>query len=155
MPKSEDVLSTVNGLKKLGVNLISKNNKYLIYGAGLNSFNFKKGITINAGNSGTFARLLLGLLIKSPYEIKIFGDKSLSKRDFLRVISPLEKFGAKFKPNRKSKLPLKILGSDFLKPIDYFEIEDQHNAKSNITALNTPGRTIIKAKNREIILNYF
>ena len=48
LPKSEDVLSTVNGLKKLGVNLISKNNKYLIYGAGLNSFNFKKGITINA-----------------------------------------------------------------------------------------------------------
>ena len=91
---------------------------------------------------------MLGLLFKSPYEIKIFGDKSLSKRDFLRVISPLEKFGAKFKPNRKSKLPLKILGSDFLKPIDYFENRGSAQCKSAVilAALNTPGRTIIKEK---------
>ncbi len=148
LPKSGDVLSTVNGLKKLGVNLISKNNTCYIYGAGLNSFNYKKGITINAGNSGTFARLLLGLLIKSPYEIKILGDKSLSKRDFLRVISPLEKFGAKFNPNRKGKLPLKILGSEFLKPINYLENRGSAQCKSTVilAALNTPGKTIIKAK---------
>ena len=52
-----------------------------------------KKFSINAGNSGTFARLILGLLIKSPYEIKIIGDDSLSRRDFKRVIDPLKKFG--------------------------------------------------------------
>ncbi len=148
LPKSGDILSTVNGLKKLGVKIILKNNQCLIYGAGLNGFSYKKGITIDAGNSGTFARLLLGLLIKSPYEIKIIGDKSLSKRDFLRVILPLEKFGAKFKPYAKNKLPLKILGSEFLKPINYLENRGSAQCKSAVifAALNTPGRTFIKAK---------
>ena len=160
LPKSGDILSTINGLKKLGINIILKYNKCFIYGAGLNSFNYKKGISINAGNSGTFARLLLGLLIKSPYEIKIFGDKSLSRRDFLRVISPLEKFGANFKSNRKSKLPLKILGSEFLKPINYIENRGSAQCKSAVilAALNTPGTTVIKAKksrnHTELFLKY-
>ncbi len=160
LPKSGDILSTINGLKKLGINIILKYNKCFIYGAGLNSFNYKKGISINAGNSGTFARLLLGLLIKSPYEIKIFGDKSLSRRDFLRVISPLEKFGANFKSNRKSKLPLKILGCEFLKPINYIENRGSAQCKSAVilAALNTPGTTVIKAKksrnHTELFLKY-
>ena len=160
LPKSGDILSTINGLKKLGTKIILKNNKCLLYGSGLNSFNYKKGISINAGNSGTFARLLLGLLIKSPYEIKIFGDKSLSKRDFLRVISPLEEFGAKFKSYRKSNLPLKIIGSKFIKPINYLENRGSAQCKSAVilAALNTPGRTIIKAKksrnHTELFLKY-
>ena len=120
LPMSGDILSTINGLRKLGIKILLKNNISLIYGNGLNGFNYKKNILINAGNSGTFARLLLGLLIKCPYEIKIVGDPSLSKRDFLRIISPLEKFGAQFKYKNKGKLPLKILGSKFLKPINYF-----------------------------------
>ena len=160
LPKSGDILSTVNGLKKLGIKIILKYNKCYIYGAGLNSFIYKRGISINAGNSGTFARLLLGLLIKSPYEIKILGDKSLSRRDFLRVISPLEKFGANFKSNRKSKLPLKILGSEFLKPINYIENRGSAQCKSAVilAALNTPGTTVIKAKksrnHTELFLKY-
>ena len=60
-----------------------------------------KNIVLNAGNSGTFARLILGLLIKSPYYIKLIGDKSLSQRDFDRVIKPLQEVGASFKVNRK------------------------------------------------------
>ena len=64
-------------------------NIYKIYGFGLNGFNIKKNTTIDAGNSGTFARLLLGLLIKTPNIIKIVGDKSLSRRDFQRVIKHL------------------------------------------------------------------
>ena len=53
--------------------------------------------TINAGNSGTLARLLLGSLIKSKKTVKIIGDKSLSKRDFSRVTEPLKKFGVNIK----------------------------------------------------------
>ena len=54
---------------------------------------------MDAGNSGTLGRLILGLLVHSKKKVKLKGDKSLSKRDFLRVIKPLEKFGAKFDSN--------------------------------------------------------
>ena len=90
LSRSGDILSTIKGLKKLGIKIIFKKKICLVYGNGLNGFKYKKNISVNAGNSGTFARLLLGLLIKSPNEIKIFGDKSLSRRDFLRAVHPLQ-----------------------------------------------------------------
>ena len=51
---------------------------------GICGYRYKKNITINAKNSGTLGRLILGLLINSPYPIKLIGDKSLSRRDFKR-----------------------------------------------------------------------
>ena len=78
----------------------------------------------------------------------LIGDKSLSKRDFKRVSDPLKKFGAKFKSKNKNGLPLKILGTEFLKPINYIEKKGSAQCKSSVilAALNTPGKTIIKAK---------
>ena len=148
LPKSEDIMSTIAGLQKLGVKISLQGNTCSVYGKGLNSFNFKKYICINAGNSGTFARLLLGLLIKTPNFIKITGDKSLSQRDFQRVITPLSEFGASFYNNNRAKLPLKILGSEYIKPINYFEKRGSAQCKSSVmfAALNSPGTTIIKAK---------
>ena len=93
---SEDVLAAIDSIKKLGIKVRIKKNYCEIVGNGINGFKYKKNLTIDAKNSGTLGRLLLGLLIKSPKKIKIIGDKSLSKRDFSRVTSPLEKFGAKF-----------------------------------------------------------
>ena len=67
--KSEDVLSALNAVKKLGISY-KINNKYCeIKGRGLNGFRFKKKTIINAGNSGTLARLIFGLLIKTKNEI--------------------------------------------------------------------------------------
>ena len=147
LSKSQDILSTINGLKKLGIKIYFKKKVCYLYGNGLNGFNYKKNIIINAGNSGTFARLLLGLLIKSPYKIKIIGDKSLSRRDFQRIIDPLKKFGANFFSHGKRNLPLEILGSDFTRPINYFEKRGSAQCKSSVilAALNTPGKTIINA----------
>ncbi len=145
---SEDIINSMNCLKKLGVNISLDKKKCSIYGRGLNGFKFKKNIVLDAGNSGTFARLVLGLLVKSPYYIKLIGDKSLSKRDFERVISPLQKIGANFKVNNKKTLPLKIIGSTFTNPIHYFENRGSAQCKSTVmlAALNSPGQTIIKAK---------
>ena len=126
---SEDIISSINCLKKLGIKIILHKKNCSIYGKGLNGFQYKKNIVLNAGNSGTFARLILGLLIRSPYFIKLIGDKSLSKRDFERVIIPLQKIGANFKVNKKKTLPLEIIGSSFANPITYFEKKDLHNAK--------------------------
>ncbi len=160
LPKSEDILSTINGLKKLGIKIFFKKKICYLHGNGLNGFNYKKNIVIDAGNSGTFARLLLGLLVKSPYAVKIVGDKSLSRRDFQRVVDPLKKFGAKFFSKNKKNLPLKIIGSDYLKPINYFEKKGSAQCKSSVilAALNTPGKTTITAKksrnHTELFLKY-
>ena len=145
--KSEDVISTLNCLKKLGVKIKLSKNSCEILGKGLNGFDFKKNITLNAGNSGTLARLIMGLLIHSKQKIKIIGDESLSKRDFLRVTEPLKKFGAKFK-SKSGKLPILITGTKNSNPIFYHENKGSAQCKSSVmlAALNTKGTTIIKAK---------
>ncbi len=145
--KSHDVLSSIDCLKKLGVKVRMYNNKCEIIGLGINGFNYKKNIVLNAGNSGTFARLILGLLVHAKKKIKLIGDKSLSKRDFLRITRPLEKIGAVIKTNR-GKLPLTIMGTNNPKPIRYNELKGSAQCKSAVmlAALNTQGQTIIKAK---------
>ena len=76
------------------------------------------------------------------------GDKSLSKRDFSRVTRPLQEFGVKFFPKNKSSLPIYFQGTKFLRPIKYFENKGSAQCKSSVmlAALNSPGKTIIKAK---------
>ncbi len=145
--KSEDVINTLKSLKKLGTKVKLYKNRCEIIGNGLNGFNYSKKIVLNAGNSGTLGRLILGLLVHAKSEIKIFGDKSLSKRDFLRITNPLEMFGVKFKTN-KGKLPISINGTQTPRPIRYFENRGSAQCKSSVmlAALNTPGTTIIKAK---------
>ncbi len=144
---SEDVISTLNCLKKLGVKVKISKNFCEIIGVGLNGFKYKKDLTLNAGNSGTLGRLILGLLVHSKKGIKIIGDESLSKRDFLRVIKPLEEFGAKFN-STNGKLPIKIHGTNNSKPIRFYENKGSAQCKSAVmfAALNTFGETIIKAK---------
>ena len=146
--KSEDVLNALKSLQKLGVKVKLNKNFCEIDGVGINGFKYKKNLTINAGNSGTFGRLILGLLIKSPYKIKLIGDKSLSRRDFSRVINPLKEFGATFYPKNKFTLPLWIKGTNFVRPINYFEKKGSAQIKSCImlATLNSPGITKIKAK---------
>ncbi len=144
---SSDVISTLDCLKKLGVKIKIKKNFCEIIGLGLNGFKYKNNLVLDAGNSGTLGRLILGLLIHSKKRVKLKGDKSLSKRDFLRVIKPLEKFGAKFDSNF-GKLPIQIQGTNYPKPIRYNEIKGSAQCKSAVmlAALNTQGETIIKAK---------
>ena len=62
---SEDVLSTLNCLKKLGVKVKNNKNYCIIHGVGINGFKYKENITLDAGNSGTLGRLILGLLVHS------------------------------------------------------------------------------------------
>jgi len=142
---SEDVISTLNCLKKLGV--IIKYNKKIceITGKGLDGFNNKKNLTLNAGNSGTAARLLMAALARTKNTIKITGDASLKKRDMGRIVEPLQKFGVKF-PNNKKNLPIYIKGSSFLKPIIYNELRGSAQCKSAvmIAALNTKGKTKLR-----------
>ena len=145
---SEDVLASIEIVKKLGIKVRFKNKICKIYGKGINGYIFKKNIKLNAKNSGTLGRLILGLLIDTPYPIKIIGDKSLSQRDFKRVSDPLSKFGVSFKLTKKKYLPLTIMGSKKLKPINYLEKKGSAQCKSAVIfgGLKTNGTTTIKAK---------
>ena len=144
---SEDVLNTLKCLKKLGVKIKLTKSFCEIYGVGLNGFKYKKSLSLYAGNSGTLGRLIMGLLVHSKNSIKLKGDKSLSKRDFLRVSKPLAKFGAKFQTNF-GKLPIVVKGTDNPMPISYNETKGSAQCKSAVmlAALNTNGETNIKAK---------
>ena len=155
---SEDIINSIKCLRKLGIKVYLSKKICSVYGKGLSGFSYKNGITLNAGNSGTFARLVLGLLVKSPYYIKLVGDKSLSQRDFERVILPLQNIGANFKVNKKKTLPLQIIGSNFINPILYIENKGSAQCKSTVmlAALNSPGQTTIKArKSRDHTENFF
>ena len=145
---SEDVVAALESIKKLGIKVLVCKGYCEIFGNGINGFKYKDGLVIDAKNSGTLGRLILGLLIKSPKKIKIVGDKSLSKRDFSRVTIPLKKFGAKFYYKTENKLPLSILGSQSAKGIKYIEDKGSAQCKSSVmfAAINSSGTTSIKAK---------
>ena len=144
--ESEDVLHTINSLKKLGVKILKKRGHFLVYGNGLSSFKTKNKLSINCGNSGTLARLIVGLLVSYPNKFKIFGDKSLNKRPMDRVILPLEKFGMNFQTTKKRTMPIILSGSNMPIPISHEEKIGSAQVKSSIifAALNTPGITKIK-----------
>ena len=145
---SDDVKATINAIKRLGIKVKLRKDFCEIYGKGLDGYEYKKNIVIDAKNSGTLGRLILGLLVNSEEKIKIIGDKSLSKRDFKRVADPLKKFGAKLELRNNNNLPLSILGTKNLKPIEYFENKGSAQCKSSVifAGLRTKGSTIIKAK---------
>ena len=145
---SEDVFASINAIKKLGIQVKFKNNVCKIYGKGVEGYKYKKNLIINAKNSGTLGRLILGLLINTTHPIKMIGDKSLSKRDFKRITDPLTKFGAKFKLKNKKNLPLTIYGSKNLKPVNYYEKKGSAQCKSAVIfgGMRTKGVTLIKAR---------
>ena len=152
--ESEDVLSAIKCLKKLGVKIFRKKTGcYNIYGNGLGSLRSKKNMELNFGNSGTLARLLIGILSSTPnIEIKVKGDHSLNKRSMKKLIELMSKFGADFYPKKKFKFPLKMLSSKFPIGINYKAgVSAQLKSAVIFAGLNTCGCTKIieKEKSRD------
>ena len=108
--ESADVFSTMNALRKFGVDIIKRGKDYYVLGLVIGGLREYNG-TINCGNSGTTARLLMGLLSTYPITINFTGDKSLSKRPMGRVINLLREFGVNALPENKITMPFKFLGS--------------------------------------------
>ncbi|MFL2827885.1 MAG: 3-phosphoshikimate 1-carboxyvinyltransferase [Candidatus Puniceispirillales bacterium] len=143
--ESEDVLATANALRKMGVpiNKLS-NNKWEVFGSGIGSLS---GInnTLDMGNSGTGARLLMGLVAGSDIEATFVGDQSLSKRPMKRIISPLIETGAIIENFNNDTLPIKIKGSKITLPIEYESTVASAQVKSSIllAGLSSIGTTSI------------
>ena len=145
---SEDVLAAIKTIKKLGIKVKLDKKICKVYGKGINGYQFKKNLTLNAENSGTLGRLILGFLIDTKYPIKLIGDKSLSKRDFKRITDPLSKFGANFNLKNKKNLPLIVNGNTNLKSFKYLEKKGSAQCKSAVIfgGMKSDGTTTIKAK---------
>ena len=145
---SQDVLASIKAIKKLGVKVNFKRGICKIIGNGVNGYKYRKNLTIDAQNSGTLGRLILGILINTTYPIKLVGDESLSKRDFKRITDPLSKFGAKFKLTNKKNLPITIYGSNKLRPFFYKENKGSAQCKSAVMfgGMRVNGITKIQAK---------
>ncbi len=157
--ESEDVINSLKIIKKLGVNYKKNKDYFEIYGVGIGGYDVKNNTILDAGNSGTLARCILGLLSSLDKNIKLIGDRSLSRRDFIRVIRPLNLFGVKTK-SLNGKLPLEIKGTKLLRPINFYENKASAQVKTCVifSAMNTPGITKIKAKksrnHTELLLKY-
>ena len=142
--ESEDVFSCISCLKKLGVKIDKvKTKHYLVYGKGLGSFYAKKNTVLDCGNSGTTARLLVGLLSTNPdIQVKIKGDHSLNKRNMLKLINLLNEFGATFLPKNKKNFPLTLVSSEIQIGIDYRAgVAAQLKSAAILAGLNANGVT--------------
>ena len=116
----------------MGIKVDLKNNICKIYGKGIDGYKYKNNLTLNAENSGTLGRLILGFLINTTKPINLIGDKSLSTRDFKRISDPLSKFGGIFRLKNKKNLPLTIYSPKNLRPISYLENKGSAQCKSAV-----------------------
>ena len=143
--ESEDVYSTIKCLKRLGVKIKKKSKLYYIYGKGLGSLHAKKNLILNFGNSGTLARLLIGILSTTPeIEIKLQGDQSLNKRSMKKLIKLMSEFGAQFLPKEKFNFPLKLVSTEMPVCIKYKAgVSAQLKSAVILAGLNSFGTTEI------------
>ena len=144
--ESEDVFSTIECLKKLGVKIKRKKSQhYLIYGKGLGSLYAKKNTFLNFGNSGTLARLLIGILSTTPnIDLKISGDHSLKKRNMKKLVDIMSNFGATFIPKKRFNFPLRIISSEMPVGINYTAgVSAQLKSAVILSGLNAFGNTQI------------
>lgn len=116
--ESDDVLHTIDAMRALGVE-IAKDEKsvWQIKGVGLKGLRAPQK-ALDMGNSGTAARLLIGLLSGRPFTSSFTGDASLCKRPMQRIIEPLTQMGASFQ-STDGKLPLSVTGAAQAKGITY------------------------------------
>jgi len=118
--EGEDCLHTLKALEKLGAAVTRKGpGHYLVDGVGRGGFHEADDV-IDCGNSGTMARLLLGVLAGQPFWTFMTGDDSMRSRPMKRVADPLSSMGATFVGRQDaSRLPLGVRGARPLRALAY------------------------------------
>lgn len=145
--KAEDCLSTIAVFKQLGVRITEKNEQIMIEGKGFEGLTAPSS-RLDAGNSGTTMRLVLGILAGCPFTSEIAGDASLNRRPMERVMKPLREMGADLQGTAEAEFPpLKVTGNT-LHGIEYHMPIASAQVKSAIlfAALQAEGTTKIIEK---------
>ena len=143
--EGEDVLCTANAMRALGAEVErGEDGVWRLQGRGIGGL-IEPDDVLDMGNSGTAARLLMGLLATHPITCMMTGDASLRSRPMGRVITPLHKMGARFEARAGGRLPLTVIGTAQPLPISYELPMASAQVKSAILlgGLNAPGQTTV------------
>ena len=146
--RGEDVLSTMQVFRDLGVEIEDKEGVVTIQGVGMDGLKAPQ-TALDMGNSGTSIRLISGVLAGADFEVEMFGDDSLSKRPMDRVTLPLKKMGVSISGQTERDLPpLHLKGTKNLKPIQYELPIASAQVKSALifAALQAQGQSVIIEK---------
>ena len=114
---SADCLSTIECMRKLGVEIDITPERVRVVGKGLDGLQAPKR-ALDAGNSGSTIRMLSGVLAGQNFTSTVTGDKSLQRRPMRRVAEPLRQMGADIRAKDGDRAPIEIRGAK-LKAIDY------------------------------------
>ena len=145
LSQGEDVLGTADALGRLGAAVRRDNDGvWQVSGRGVGGLAEAEAV-LDMGNSGTGARLLIGLLATQPFTSFLTGDRSLCKRPMGRVMEPLSRMGARFTAHSGDRLPLAVTGAQDSVPLAYELPVASAQVKSAVllAGLNVPGRTTV------------
>lgn len=148
--RGEDVLSTMQVFRDMGVQIEDSGDLVTIHGVGFDGLKAPEN-KLDMGNSGTSIRLISGVLAGQDFDVEMFGDDSLSKRPMDRVTIPLRQMGVEVSGQTDRDLPpLKMHGSKELKPIHYQLPVASAQVKSALifAALQAEGESVIIEKEK-------
>jgi 3-phosphoshikimate 1-carboxyvinyltransferase len=130
--EAEDCARTLTAVQMLGADVTRKGpGEYRIAGVGAECH--EPDDVVDCGNSGTTARLLLGVLATQPFTTVLTGDASLRRRPMARVAGPLARMGTAFLGRSgNARLPLAVRGARPLRALDYVSPVASAQVKSAI-----------------------
>lgn len=143
--EGEDVLRTAQAMRALGADVVRESpGLWRVHGRGVGGL-MEPADVLDMGNSGTGARLLLGILAGQPISAFLTGDASLRRRPMHRVIEPLSAMGARFMTREGNRLPLGVRGAESPLPLTYRLPVPSAQVKSAIllAGLTAPGETTV------------
>ena len=143
--EGEDVLRTAAAMRALGAEIErASDGRWHVWGRGPGGL-CEPAAVLDLGNSGTGARLLMGLVASHPLTAVMTGDESLRARPMARVAQPLERMGARVIARNGGYMPLTVVGAADPLPIRYETPVPSAQVKSAVllAGLNAPGLTTV------------
>jgi 3-phosphoshikimate 1-carboxyvinyltransferase len=143
--EGEDVLRTAAAMRALGCPVErGDDGLWVVAGRGIGALTEPADV-LDMGNSGTAARLLLGILASHPLTAVMTGDSSMRRRPMSRVIEPLTATGANFIARENGRLPVTVTGTGEALPLDYRLPVASAQVKSALllAGLNARGDSVI------------
>jgi len=158
----DDVLRTAAALEAMGVSIKRESDDlWRVWGVGVGGLQEPDNV-LDLGNSGTGARLLMGLVATHPIQVQFTGDASLRTRPMRRIATPLSQMGTQVIARDGDKMPLTVIGARMALPIEYVLPVPSAQIKSAVllAGLNTPGETsVIETRpsrdHTELMLRHF
>ena len=158
----DDVLRTATALEAMGVSIKRESDDlWRVWGVGVGGLQEPDDV-LDLGNSGTGARLLMGLVATHPIQVQFTGDASLRTRPMGRIATPLSQMGTQVIARDGDKMPLTVIGARMALPIEYVLPVPSAQIKSAVllAGLNTPGETsVIETRpsrdHTELMLRHF